>query len=130
MSICDKPSETIQDIFRIGVTQHYHCKFDLKKLTTPNKFERPQIGDFFFELYLRDYNDDLIDVPVLIEDTAGANGGYPNRGKDKAQWILTRRFFMFDTVSGIPQNQYPNGTPVVVRYPKRMTLVIVLNMDE
>jgi len=66
------------------VTQHYNCKFDLDKLTTPNKFEKPQIADFFFELYLRDYNDDLIDIPILIEDTAGANGGYPNRGSNKA----------------------------------------------
>lgn len=37
---------------------------------------------------------------------------------------------MFDTVSGIPQNQYPNGKPIVVRYPKRMTLVIVLDMQQ
>ena len=66
-----------------------------------NKFERPQIADYFYEMYLRDYNNDLIDVPILIENTASDSGGYPNREDDKTKWILTRRFFMYDTVSGI-----------------------------
>ena len=57
--------------------------------------------NLFFELYLLDYNDDLIDVPVLIENTASESGGYPNQQDDMTRWILTRRFFLFDTVSGV-----------------------------
>ena len=57
---------------------HYFCTFDLKKLISSNEFERPKMENLFFELYLLDYNDDLIDVPVLIENTASESGGYPN----------------------------------------------------
>ena len=42
---------------------------------------------------------------------------------------MTRRFFLFDTVSGVPQNDYPlPGEPSTVRYPNKMTIEIT--MDE
>ena len=87
------------------------------------------MANFFFELYLYDYNEDLIDVPILIENVPSDSGGYPNTEPDKNQWILVRRFFIYDTVSGIPQNEYPDGKPVVVRYPKMMTLEVSLDMN-
>ena len=60
------------------------------------------MANFFFELYLYDYNDDLIDVPILIENVPSDSGGYPNTEPNKNLWILVRRFFIYDTVSGIP----------------------------
>ena len=87
------------------------------------------MANFFFELYLYDYNEDLIDVPILIENVPSDSGGYPNTEPDKKQWILVRRFFIYDTVSGIPQNEYPDGKPVIVRYPKMMTLEVSLDMN-
>ena len=89
-------------MYRIGVTLRYLCKFDMKKLITANEFERPKEANFFFELYLVDWDGSLIDVPVLIENAGSDSGGFPNRELDMNQWILTRRFFMFDTLSGIP----------------------------
>jgi len=65
-------------VYRIGVTQQFWCDFDLKHLISKNKWERPQSENFFYELYLRDYNDDLIDIPLLIENTASISGGFPN----------------------------------------------------
>lgn len=129
LSICDEPSESIQDLFRIGMTQRFHCHFNLSKLTSSNKFERPRIENYFFELYLRDYNDDLIDVPILIENAGGTEGGYPNVEDDMTRWVLVRRFFMYDTVSGINRNEYPDGEPIAVRYPKHMTIEVQLNPD-
>ena len=41
LSICKQPSEDQADVFRIGVTLRYLCKFDLSKLITENEFERP-----------------------------------------------------------------------------------------
>ena len=116
-------------MFRIGVTQHFFCNFDLKQLIAKNKWDRPRVENYFYELYLRDYNDELIDVPVLIENTASETGGYPNQNSDKTRWILTRRFFMFDTVSAIKQNEYPGGMPIVVRYPKQMTFEVKLDQQ-
>mmetsp|Transcript_28647 Transcript_28647/g.35491 ORF Transcript_28647/g.35491 Transcript_28647/m.35491 type:complete len:94 (-) Transcript_28647:1697-1978(-) len=93
----------------MGVTQDFYCEFDLMHLMSDNKWERPRLENFFFELYLRDFNDNLIDVPLLVENTASESGGYPNQSDDRSRWILTRRFFLFDTVSGVRQNEYPEG---------------------
>ena len=41
------------------------------------------MANFFFELYLYDYNEDLIDVPILIENVPSDSGGYPNTEPDK-----------------------------------------------
>ena len=103
-------------MYRIGVTLKFCCTLDMKKLISENKYERPALENFFFELYLKDYNDDLIDVPILIENTPGESGGFPNTEPDMTRWVLTRRFFLFDTISGIPQNQFPGGLPEIVRY--------------
>ena len=43
---------------------------------------------------------------------------------------MTRRFFIYDTISGVAQNEYPGGTPKYVRYPKKMTFEFQLNPDE
>ena len=102
LSICKQPSEDQDDVFRIGVTLRYLCKFDLDKLITPNAFERPKEANYFYELFLVDWDDSLIDVPVLIENAGSDSGGFPNRETDMSKWILTRRFFMFDTLSGTP----------------------------
>jgi hypothetical protein len=32
----------------------------------------------FFELYIQDFNDDLIDVPVLVKNMVDKNGNKPN----------------------------------------------------
>lgn len=109
------------------MTLRYLCKFDMKKLITGNKFERPKEANYFFELYLVDWNGSLIDVPILIENAGSDSGGFPNRDNDMSQWILTRRFFMFDTLSGIPQNEFPNGTPDFVTYPSKMTFEMALD---
>ena len=73
----------------------------------------------------------LIDVPVLI-------GSVTNRFDDKNSdnltnkdgWTLKRRFFLFDTISGIEEGEYPDGVPQLVRYPKTMTLLVELDKEE
>jgi hypothetical protein len=32
----------------------------------------------FFEMYIQDFNDDLIDVPVLVKNLQDKNGNKPN----------------------------------------------------
>lgn len=65
-------------MYRIGVTLKYWCNYNLKQLISSNKFEHPKNENYFYELYLLDYDDAMIDVPVLIENTASESGGYPN----------------------------------------------------
>ena len=83
----------------------------------------------FFELYLKDYDDSLIDVPILIENVGSQAGGQPNRVSDKNAWILTRRFFLIDTISGIELNQYPEGLPDIVRYPLKIWIEVSLDEE-
>lgn len=79
-------------------------------------------------MYLVDYNGDLIDVPVKIANQQPKNGGasdYPNQLPNMADWLLSRRFFMLDTLSGIS-----GGAPTVVRYAKKVSLKIELDQDQ
>lgn len=53
-------------------------------------------------MYIEDYNGDLIDVPVVVRNLVTDNGVQPNAvGEDETNYILTRRFFIFDTISGV-----------------------------
>eukprot|EP00351_Strombidinopsis_sp_SopsisLIS2011_P002495 CAMPEP_0116870894 /NCGR_PEP_ID=MMETSP0463-20121206/1010_1 /TAXON_ID=181622 /ORGANISM="Strombidinopsis sp, Strain SopsisLIS2011" /LENGTH=70 /DNA_ID=CAMNT_0004508303 /DNA_START=1008 /DNA_END=1220 /DNA_ORIENTATION=- len=64
--ICDIPNEEIVRSMQIGTTVEFGCTFDLAKLTSENKYDHPTNENIFYDLFLVDYNGDLIDVPVLI----------------------------------------------------------------
>lgn len=113
----------------IGTTVQFSCTFDLANLISTNKFEMPRKANKFYELFLIDYNGDLIDVPVKIDNVISQTGDSPNLADDMSSWILTRRFFIFDTVSGIMAENWPDGSPTVIRYPKRMVLKIYLDLN-
>lgn len=78
-------------------------------------------------MFLVDYNGDFIDIPVLITNIQGTTGDRPNQSSDQSKWVLTRRFFMFDTLSGIRDGEYPSGQPQTVVYPASITLIIQLD---
>ena len=47
------------------------------------------------------------------------------------QWALKRRFFLFDTISGITEDAYTRDrVPEVVRYPKVIKFIISLDRTE
>lgn len=85
----------------------------------------------FYEMYLQDYNGDLIDVPVLVRNLYDNNGRLLNEESqtDENLYKLVRRFFIFDTKSGVDgENGYINGKiSTVVRYPKSITLRVKLD---
>ena len=98
--ICEKSWDQVQRIFRIGTSVEISCTFDLGNLVSELSYDRPRLQNIFFELYLVDYNGDLIDVPVRIDNQMdGAR--QTNNKNDSEVWLLTRRFFLFDTISGI-----------------------------
>lgn len=87
----------------------------------------------FYELYLQDYNGNLIDVPVMIRNFYDSNGNTPNSVDQTNDnlWRLTRRFFMYDTLSGVEgtDNFEAGVISTVVRYPLSITLSIKLDPD-
>jgi len=75
--VCDYGIEEVQRIYNIGTTVQLSCTYDVAKLFSANEFDHPANENIFYELYLQDYNGDLIDVPVLI-NTLTKGSSKPN----------------------------------------------------
>ena len=86
----------------------------------------------FFELYLEDANGKLINVPVLVTNYMTEDKQFPNKGGNKEDWVFSRRFFIYDTVSGIRPGgfQSAEGIPDYVRWAYRMQLKVTMDQDE
>lgn len=97
--------------FKIGTTIEKKCLFDLNLLLNSNTM--PIYANLFFDLFLVDYNGDLVDVPVRV-----------NGEKE-----LYRRFYIYDTVTGLQDaDSYKNkGQPAYLRYAKSIRLKITLD---
>lgn len=67
----------------------------------------------------------------MVQNMQDASGTRPNSDSSSSEsgWRLTRRFFLFDTKSGVEgTDKYKTGEiSTVVRYPKTMTLRIKLD---
>lgn len=89
------------------------CLFDLNLLTNPLTY--PRNTNIFYDLFLVDANEDLIDVPVRIN------------GEEN----LYRRFFILDTLSGLQTaDSFVNKeTANYLRYAKNVTLTITLEPE-
>ena len=111
--ICQVNNTKVDAFMTIGTTTEHDCLFDLKKLTNPLHY--PVNTNIFYEVYLVDYNGDLIDVPVRI------NGGKENY----------RRFFMLDTLSGLEEGQYlkREKPSSYLRYAKSFKIKVTLDPD-
>ena len=105
---------------RFGTTIENSCTFDVSNLISANVYDNPRNQNIFYEMYIQDFNGDLIDVPVNIRNFNDLNGNSPNAaGSDSSKYRLVRRFFIYDTKSGVEgSNNYKNGgVSTVVRYP-------------
>ena len=61
----------------------------------------PDTANKFYEMFIKDVNGNYIDVPIKVLSLVDSSGATPNTGNDITQYILVRRFFIFDTLSGI-----------------------------
>lgn len=94
----------------------------------------------FYELYLKDSDGSFVDIPVKIVNLKDSktflhysfwnkfcleSGNFPNTNEELSTTEFTRRFFIFDTISGITkENGYSTGaTPTIMRYAKTMRLI-------
>ena len=78
LTICDKSPEEIANLRKIGKTTKIQCDFDVSRLVSTNKFDHFRNENFFYELFLVDYNGDLIDIPVQITNIQGTAGDRSN----------------------------------------------------
>lgn len=104
------------------------CEINLRK------FLSKDYTMFFYELFL--YNPktfELIDIPVMIHNIPNPKseieGNKENSNTSPENWILTRRFFIVDNISGLQTlNSFKNGgdIPIAIRFPKLIKMVILL----
>lgn len=111
--VCEVGDQELVTQFKIGSSVKKTCLFDLITLT--NKLTYPRNTNIFYDLFLVDANEDLIDVPVRIN------------GED----ILYRRFFILDTLSGLedPDAYVKNGKANYLRYAKSVTITVTLDQN-
>ena len=105
-----------------------NCEIDINKLllyTNNTTIE-------FYEIFLKDYSksdNKLIDIPILIDNIPNSiiPGKYNNE-TDISNWIITRRFFLVDILSGIQGdgNYKARAKPLIIRYASSIKLVITL----
>lgn len=130
--LCEVSNAELDRVSRYGATMQKSCRYDLRKLAENNENDLPSTANWLYELYLEDADGSLVDVPVAIRNV-DASGEAPNEGSDEADWVLTRRFFLIDTVTGIPSegrtgdNYLNRAAPEIVRYAKSVTLRV--NLD-
>lgn len=130
--LCPLTLEDSKRFRRVGLGIAAGCQFDLKQLVD-RTIHLPDLN-YFFELFIQDYNGDLIDVPVLIDNYVDTGLTYPNRdSSDPASWKLVRRFFLYENISAIEgEGQYLNPTkpPTYVRFMHEARLVYELDPNE
>jgi len=74
--ICQESTDELDRILKIGVTVSMKCDYDLSKLT--DAFGRPAEENFFYDLFIEDYDKTLIDIPILIKNFKDGDSSYPN----------------------------------------------------
>lgn len=76
--LCQTSTEDTEKHLRFGTTVDNSCQFDLSRLTSTSAYDHFKNENIFYEMYLQDFNGDLIDVPVLVQNMQDRNGNRPN----------------------------------------------------
>ena len=129
LQLCGADYDYTRDFRNFGTTVYTSCSFDATILI--NSYLKPNNTDVFYYLYLVDSSGNYIDVPVKINNYVDSSGNYPNKGSNSQNWKLTRRFFVYDTKSGLEgTNAYVNGGyGTYIRWLSKVNIIIELTND-
>ena len=130
LSPCAIDYAEVKEMLTFGVVSQVSCQIHLEDLSTQSNTFMPLSANDFFELFLEDANKNLVDVPVLITNFRDKDGNTPNEGGiDYQSSRLVHRFFMFDTISGIKQNDgfKDKKAPAYVRYASDVRLTVQMD---
>ena len=102
LSLCPLTFDEVKKMRKFGVVSEVSCDIELSQLAVKlDSLQLSSEANTFFELYLSDYEGNLIDVPVLMETFQDSEEEFPNLKFDIDKNRLVHRFFLFDTISGI-----------------------------
>eukprot|EP00343_Euplotes_focardii_P000821 CAMPEP_0205803036 /NCGR_PEP_ID=MMETSP0205-20121125/5557_1 /ASSEMBLY_ACC=CAM_ASM_000278 /TAXON_ID=36767 /ORGANISM="Euplotes focardii, Strain TN1" /LENGTH=196 /DNA_ID=CAMNT_0053070447 /DNA_START=710 /DNA_END=1297 /DNA_ORIENTATION=+ len=108
LQLCPAAYEDGMDWRRFGTSVEAECYYNISQLIDTSI--QPNNTDIFYDLWLVDVNNNYIDVPVKILNYVDSTGSKPNLSSDRSKWKLTRRFFIYDTKSGLEgANSYTGG---------------------
>jgi hypothetical protein len=134
--ICPQGFQDILKMRSFGTQLVAECEFQLSSLKQSKDSDRlPSAANIFYELYLVDNNQRAAIVPVVVRNYMKDNSArtQPNQGSDSSNWVLTRRFFVYDTLSGIVGGSglsYNAGiAPEYVRWASDLSLKIELSNE-
>ena len=99
LNLCPFTYDDVLNMMRFGAVTESSCEFELSQLIEVNSKNMPRETNYFFDLYIKDRNGNLIDVPIAIRNYR-QNNKIVNTGSISNSWQLVRRFFIFDTISG------------------------------
>ena len=76
---------------------------------------------------MKDSTDNLLEIPVLVRNYRNNAGNNPNTDFDPVDtWVLVRRFFMIDTLSGFVEGQ-SSPSPKYIRWASEVRLKIMMD---
>jgi hypothetical protein len=76
---------------------------------------------------LQDTGDNLLEIPVLVRDYRNAAKKTPNVGFQPIDtWVLVRRFFMIETITGFVEGQ-SSSSPKFVRWASDVRLKVMMD---
>ncbi|KAK7873573.1 hypothetical protein R5R35_009277 [Gryllus longicercus] len=129
LQLCPESWEVLDAGLRFGSRYHRKCTIPIQQLLN-HQTE-------FFDLSLQ-YEEGgeskFHSIPILTQNMKTKSISYNNEASDPSQWLLTKRFFLVDKVSGV-QTVWVDGNdqealPSVVRYLKSCEVRVRLRSAE
>ncbi|OMJ90235.1 hypothetical protein SteCoe_7436 [Stentor coeruleus] len=125
--LCPHSLEEAKKFREFGTNVKISCDLDLSWISSEKKTT-------FYELYFIDSDGTMHGVPVLITNYIESNENRPNTwDSSKTGWKLTRRFFIYDNLSGIEggySNYINNVSPTHVQWLRNAEIIFTLRSDE
>ncbi|XP_061852025.1 meckelin isoform X5 [Colius striatus] len=119
--LCPDTQTKLNAAYAFGTTYQQNCKVSISKLLLD--FANPVFYDLFLEYNGDNGQEKLWAVPVLNLNLQ-YNEMFVNQGSNMNNWLLTRRFFLVDALSG-KENDL-GKLPRVIRIASKITISIRL----
>jgi hypothetical protein len=68
LNLCPLTYDDVLNMMRFGAVTESICEFELGQLIEVNSKDMPREANYFFDLYIKDRNGNLIDVPIAIRN--------------------------------------------------------------
>ncbi|KFP15504.1 Meckelin, partial [Egretta garzetta] len=121
LQLCPDTPTKLNAAYVFGTTYQQSCKISVSKILLD--FDNPIFYDLFLEYIADNGKQSLWAVPVLNLNLQYSEM-FVNQGSNMNNWLLTRRFFLVDTLSG--KDNDLGKRPRVIRVASKITISIRL----